>query len=34
VLNRQVHVIDEAEGDDVLPEAEQKSEAQMRQTMK
>jgi hypothetical protein len=34
VLNRQVYVIDEAEGNDVLPEAEQKAEAQMRQSMK
>jgi hypothetical protein len=34
VLNRQVHVIDEAESNDVSPEAEQKVEAQMRQPMK
>jgi hypothetical protein len=34
VLNRQVHIIDEAEGNDVLPEAEQKAEALMRQSMK
>jgi hypothetical protein len=34
VLNRQVHVIDEAEGNDVLPKAEQKAEAQMRHSMK
>jgi hypothetical protein len=30
VLNRQVHVIDEAEGNNILLEAEQKVEAQMR----
>jgi hypothetical protein len=29
-----VHVIDDAEGNEVLPEAEQKAEAQMRQSMK
>jgi hypothetical protein len=29
--NKQVHVIDEVEGNEVLPEAEQKAEAQMRQ---
>jgi hypothetical protein len=34
MLNRQVHVIDEAEGEDVLPEAEQRAEAQMWQAMK
>jgi hypothetical protein len=34
VHNRQVHVIDEAEGNEVLPEAEKKAEAQMRQSMK
>jgi hypothetical protein len=33
VHNRQVHVIDEAEGSEV-PETEQKAEAQMRQSMK
>jgi hypothetical protein len=32
--NRQVHVIDEDEGGEVVPEAEQKAEAQMRQSMK
>jgi hypothetical protein len=30
VHNRQVHVIDEVEGNEVLPEAEQKAEEQMR----
>jgi hypothetical protein len=34
VHNRQVHVIDEVEGNEVLPEAEQKAEAQTRQSMK
>jgi hypothetical protein len=34
VHHRQVHVIDEAEGNGVLPEAEKKAEAQMRQLMK
>jgi hypothetical protein len=34
VHNRQVHVIDEKEGSEVVPEAEQKAEAQMRQSMK
>jgi hypothetical protein len=34
VRNRQVHVIDEDEGSEVMPEAEQKTEAQMRQSMK
>jgi hypothetical protein len=34
VHNRQVHVIDEDEGSEVVPEAEQKAEAQMRQSMK
>jgi hypothetical protein len=34
VHNRQVHVIDEAEGSEVVPETEQKAEAQMRQSMK
>jgi hypothetical protein len=34
MLNRQVHVIDEAKGNEVLPEAEQKAEAQMMQSMK
>jgi hypothetical protein len=34
VLNRQVHIIDEAKGGDVFLEAEQKDEAQMRQSMK
>jgi hypothetical protein len=29
-----VHVIDEAQGSDVVPEIEQKAEAQMRQSMK
>jgi hypothetical protein len=30
VHNRQVHVIDEDEGGEVVPEVEQKAEAQMR----
>jgi hypothetical protein len=34
VHNRQVHIIDEAEGSDVVPEIEQKAEAQMRQLLK
>jgi hypothetical protein len=34
VHNRQVHVIDEAEGSEVVPESEQTVEAQMRQSMK
>jgi hypothetical protein len=34
VHNRQVHVIDEAEGSEVAPETVQKAEAQMRQLMK
>jgi hypothetical protein len=34
VHNRQVHVIDEAQGSDVVQEIEQKAEAQMRQSMK
>jgi hypothetical protein len=34
VHNRQVHVIDEDEGNEVVPEAEQKAEAQMRQLIK
>jgi hypothetical protein len=34
VHNRQVHVIDEDEGGEVVPEVEQKAEAQMRQSMK
>jgi hypothetical protein len=34
VHNRQVHVIDEAEGSEVVPETEQRAEAQMRQPMK
>jgi hypothetical protein len=34
VHNRQVHVIDEDEGGEVVPEVEQKAEAQMRQPMK
>jgi hypothetical protein len=34
VLNRLVHDIDEAKGEDVLLEAEKKAEAQMRQAMK
>jgi hypothetical protein len=34
VHNRQMHVIDEDEGGEVVPEAEQKPEAQMRQSMK
>jgi hypothetical protein len=34
VHNRQVHVIDEDEGSEVLPDLEQKAEAQMRQSMK
>jgi hypothetical protein len=34
VLNRKVHIIDETEGNDILPEAEQRAEAQMRQSMK
>jgi hypothetical protein len=34
VHNRQVHVIDEDEGSEVVPEAEQKAEAQMGQSMK
>jgi hypothetical protein len=34
VHNRQVHVIDEDEGGEVVLEEEQKSEAQMRQSMK
>jgi hypothetical protein len=29
-----VHVIDEAEGSEVVPETKQKAEAQMRQSMK
>jgi hypothetical protein len=34
VHNRQVHVIDEDEGGEVVPKVEQKAEAQMRQSMK
>jgi hypothetical protein len=34
VHNRQVHVIDEDEGGKVVPEVEQKAEAQMRQSMR
>jgi hypothetical protein len=34
VHNRQEHVIDEDEGSEVAPEAEQKAEVQMRQSMK
>jgi hypothetical protein len=34
VHNRQVHIIDEVEGNEVLLEAKQKAEAQMRQSMK
>jgi predicted component of type VI protein secretion system len=34
VHNRQVHVIDEAKVNEVLPEAEQKAKAQTRQSMK
>jgi hypothetical protein len=34
VHNMQVHVIDEAKGSDVVPEIEEKAEAQMRQSMK
>jgi hypothetical protein len=34
VHNRKVHVIDEAEGNKVLPETEQKAKAQMRHSMK
>jgi hypothetical protein len=34
VLNRQVHITDEAEGNEVVPEAEQMAEPQMRQSMK
>jgi hypothetical protein len=34
VHNRKVHFIDEDEGGEVVPEAEQKAEAQMRQSMK
>jgi hypothetical protein len=34
VHDRQVHVIDEDEGSEVMPEAEQKAEAQIRQSIK
>jgi hypothetical protein len=34
VHNRQVHVMDEAEGSEVVPETKQRAEAQMRQSMK